>query len=41
MKRIMKIGMTLIILVSKANAEVKEKANVFLKFGFLIKIIPK
>jgi hypothetical protein len=40
MKRIMKIDITLIILVSKASAELKENASVLLKFGFLIKIIP-
>ena len=40
-KRIMKTDITPIILVSKANAELKEKANVFLKFGFLMKTTPK
>ena len=40
-KRIMKTDITPIILVSRANAELKAKANVFLKFGFLMKTIPK
>ena len=41
MKRIIKIDIRLIILVSNARAELKENKNVLLKLGFLIKIIPK
>jgi hypothetical protein len=39
-RRINETDKIAIILVSNANAEVKENASVFLKFGFPRKIIP-
>tara|TARA_B110000438_G_C15663200_1_gene584895 strand:+ start:602 stop:859 length:258 start_codon:yes stop_codon:yes gene_type:complete len=39
-KKIVKIGISAIILVSKSKAELREKANVLLKFGLLTNTIP-